>query len=388
MSKNFDAIVVGLGMAGAATLFELARRGHRVLGLERFTAPNQLASHHGGTRIFRMAYAEHPCYVPLLRSAQQGWREAESLSGEPLLMSTGSIHAGPEDSLEYTGAAAACRDHGLMHELLDARTLQERVPGLRLPEGYRAVLQPDGGILAAERSVAAFLSLAVQHGAQARYEEPVCSFDASVSDVRVNTSAGRYSAATVVLCAGAWMRSLVPELTDKLQVVRQVVGWFEAPSDHFRPERFPVFTIDTAVGPMFGFPSLDRQGLKIGRHQHLHEVVDPGTVQRSVSAADEQVMREALVRYLPGANGTMLASGVGVYTNTQDEFFILDRLPRADNVVLASPCSGHGFKFMPVLGQILADLAERRPAAHDISAFRLDRFDRFDRLNAAQEGLT
>jgi sarcosine oxidase len=372
-AKVYDTIVVGLGMAGASTLRELAKRGHKVLGLERWTSPNSKASHHGDNRIFRIAYAEHPSYVPMLRSAQQGWLDAEAELGTQLLHVTGSIHGGPADSAEFQGALKACTKHALAHEVLDSADLRRRFSGYRLPDDHRVVFQPDGGFVCAEASVRGFVDLARRAGADVREHEPVLDWQAVGGAIRVTTPQGEYHAARLVLTAGAWMPTLCPTLRPHLTVTRQVVAWLQTSDDSFLPERFPVFTLDTAFGPMFGFPAWGRPGLKIGRHGHRHERVLPDEVQLQVDGADEAVIRAAVRGIFPAADGPMLSSAVGLYTSTRDEFFVLDQHPEHPQVVLASPCSGHGFKFMPVIGKILSDLAEGATPEFDIRRHRLRR---------------
>jgi sarcosine oxidase len=378
-NRNFDVIVVGLGMAGAATLDALARRGVRALGLERFSAPNDQASHHGDNRIFRLAYAEDASYVPLLQAALAGWRDAEARSGRALLHTTGSVHGGAEASVEFRGALGACREHGIAHEVLDAAELNRRYPGYRLPAEHRVVFQPDGGFVAAEASIETFLELAKSRGATVKEKVAVRSWQVQAGLARVKTDDGQYVADRLVLAAGAWMPDLVPLLREHLRITRQVVAWFQPQEPAlFAPGRFPVFTLDTAAGPVFGFPQWQRPGMKIGRHGHRNEETSPGDVRRGLDETDRQVLQAAVSVSFPDAAGAMLSHGVGVYSNTRDEFFILDHHPEHSEVVLASACSGHGFKFMPVIGRVLSDMALDgcSPMDASLAPHRLDRFFR------------
>lgn len=374
----FDVIVVGLGAAGAATLHELAKRGARAMGIDRFTAPNDRASHHGESRIIRMAYAEHPSYVPLLGGAYTGWQALEQEAGIRLLHVTGSVHGGLPNGEEFTGAVKAAREHGLDYEILDARALEARFPAFQLPDNYRFVYQPQGGFIASEAAIGAYIAGAKARGSVVLENAPVDSWSSVDNHFVVDTSAGQFRAHSLVLAAGAWLPRLVPELAPSLWIERQPVGWFDTQSSrHFAFGHFPVFTIDTELGQIFGFPEWQRPGFKIGIHHHLHEEVDPDDFERQMNARDEEILRSHVRFAFPSADGPLLNSSAGVYTMTPDEFFLFDLHPRYRRVALASPCSGHGFKFSPVIGQIMADLVLTGVTDWDISQHRLSRFEGF-----------
>jgi len=371
----YDAIVVGLGAAGAATACELAQRGQAVLGLERHTAPNCHASHHGDSRIIRKAYAEHPSYVPLLEASYDGWRRLERESGRQLLYITGSVHGGGPQSEEFTGALQACVEHGLAHEVLEADTLRARFPAFHPEAGHRFVHQPDGGFVASEDAIESLISIARAAGADLRERTPVVDWRAGEGCVEVETPSGTFKARGLVLAAGAWIDRLVPELSRRVWIERQVVGWFDtAAAGPFALGHLPVFTLDTSAGPVFGFPEWRRPGFKIGIHHHLGERVDPDEYATAMNNRDEAALRRALALVFPAANNRLLSASTGVYTVIDDEFFILDLHPAHRNVVIASPCSGHGFKFSPVIGQILSDLVMHGDTVWDIGQHRLARF--------------
>ncbi|HEX9799928.1 MAG TPA: N-methyl-L-tryptophan oxidase [Thermoanaerobaculia bacterium] len=370
-----DVIVVGLGAMGSAAAAHLAARGQRVLALERFELGHERGSSHGLTRIIRLAYFEHPSYVPLVRRAFELWRELESAAGERLLHVTGALDVGPEGSEVFAGSLAACRQHALSHEVLDAAALARRVPAWRPAPDARAILQPDGGFLAAERAVAAHAARAAAAGAELRCGERVREWAATSHGVRVVTERAAYEAEQLVLAAGAWLPALVPSLAPLLVPERQVLGWFAvADRAPFAPERFPVFVLDAEEGRFYGFPEHAAPGLKIGKYHHLGERVDPETMERVCRDDDERALRGAVARYFPAADGALLDAKPCLFTNTPDEHFVIDRHPDAPQVLLVSPCSGHGFKFAPVVGEIVADLVERGETAHDIARFRLARF--------------
>ncbi len=376
-TAGYDAIVLGVGGMGSAACFHLARRGLRVLGLERYDVPHAMGSSHGVNRIIRLAYYEDPSYVPLLRRAYELWRELEAGFGERLLHVTGSIDAGGPDDEVFHGSLRSCELHGLRHEVLSSDELARRHPGYRLPAGHLAVFQPEGGFLVSERCVVAHVVAAQAAGAEVRARERVLGWEPDGDGVRVTTDRGTYRAGRLVVCAGAWIGELVPELEGLARPERQVLGWFQPRRpEAFRPEVFPVFNLAVAEGRYYGFPVWGVPGFKVGRYHHLGEEGTADGIDREPRAEDEALLRAFAERYFPdGAGPTMGLRGC-LFTNTPDEHFVLDRHPAYPQVVLASPCSGHGFKFCSVIGEILADLAERGETRHEIGRFGLGRFGR------------
>jgi sarcosine oxidase len=378
---SFDVAIIGLGVMGSAALAALARRGRRVVGIERYAAPHDRGSSHGATRIIRLGYFEHPSYVPLLRAAYPLWRDLEARSGRSLLAVTGIVEIGLPSSELVAGTLRSSRLHGLPHEALDAPSLMKRFPAFRVPGDFVGVFQPDGGFVRAEPTVEVLQALARDAGAEVRTEVRVLAVEPHREGVRVKTAQGDVLASRAIVAAGPWLKSLLPQLPVPIRVTRQVLGWFEpveaAGAALFAAERFPVFLLQNPDGAFYGFPA-DASGVKVARHTHKHhhldEAVDPDHHDRTVSAADEAVIRLVLAAHLPAANGRLMAAETCLYTMAPDGDFILDRLPQCPAIIVASPCSGHGFKFAPVLGEILADLATAGTTAHDIARFRLARF--------------
>jgi sarcosine oxidase len=375
---HFDVVVCGLGAMGTAALHHLVHRGRRVAGVERHAPGHDRGSSHGRTRIIRLGYFEHPSYVPLLRRAYELWRELEAASGRPLLHITGIAEIGPPEGVLVRGTLAAAHLHGLRHEVLAAAELMRRHPAFALPPDYVAVIQPDGGFVEAEPAIAAQVALATAAGAEIRCGETVQAIEPHAGGVRVVTDRGMLEADTAIIAAGPWTRSLVPELAVPLRVTREVMGWLE-PMDEALLSPFPVFIIESRHGMHYGIPPQRREGaagagIKVAKHHHRDETVDPDTCDRTVSADDEALIRAGIAEHLPAANGRLIAAKTCLYTMTPDHDFIIDRLPGTPNVIVASPCSGHGFKFAPVIGEILADLATSGGTRHDISRFRLARF--------------
>jgi sarcosine oxidase len=374
---DFDVVVCGLGGMGSAALFQLARRRVRVLGLERFAPGHDRGSSHGATRIFRLGYFEHPSYVPLLRRAQLLWRELGAAAGRPLLHVTGIAEIGAPDGVLVQGTLASARQHGLRHEVLSAPELMRRFPAFRVPPHYSAVVQPDGGFVEVEPALAAQIALATAAGAELRTGERVRAIEPGAGGVRVVTERGTVVARAAVITTGPWTRSLLPELSAPLRVTREVTGWFEpAEAALFAPGRFPVFILESRHGMHYGIPAHGDAGVKAAKHHHRDQAVDPDAYDRTVSADDERLIRAALAEHLPAANGRLIEAKTCLYTMTPDGDFLVDRLPGHPNVIVASPCSGHGFKFAPVIGEILADLATDGTTRHDIARFALTRFGR------------
>ena len=375
-NATYDAIVIGVGGMGSAALYELAKRGQRVLGIERYGIAHDMGSSHGFTRIIRLAYYEDPSYVPLLRRAYELWRELQEVMGEQVLHITGSIDAGPPGSFTFDGSLESCKMHGIPHEVLTSAEISSRFPGYRLPSETMAVYQEDGGFLVPEKCIEGYVELARGLGAEVHTDERVLDWSATSSGVRVITDAGAYDAERLVVTAGAWTESMLPALMGLAVPERQVLAWFEPKRpEHYQPATFPVFNIVVDEGRYYGFPEFGVPGFKVGRYHHMEEVVDPDAYDREPNLHDEVLLREFTENYFPDAAGATLSMKACMFTNSPDEHFIIDTLdPSQSNVVIAAGFSGHGFKFCSVVGEVLADLSLSGSTRHDIAMFRLGRF--------------
>jgi sarcosine oxidase len=370
----YDTIVVGVGSMGSAAVYHLAARGARVLGLEQFDVPNTMGSSVGTNRIIRLAYSEHPDYVPLLHRSYALWREIEKLAGEPLLIITGAFDIGTPDSWTVKGSLAACAQHSLDHEVLDARMIARRFPGYALSPDMVGVFQPQGGFVMSERCIAVYAAAALERGAHIHGRERVLRWEARGDSVRVVSDRGEYEAKSLVFTSGPWTAKVLPGLTKVAKPERQVLLWSQPKrSELFRPDVCPVFNMEAPEGRFYGLPIYGVPGFKFGRYHHLGENVDPDTVRRECDERDEAVLREGVRRYFPEANGPTLAMKACMFTNSPDEHFIIDRHPEHPNVSFAAGFSGHGFKFASVIGEVMADLALERATRWDIDLFRFDR---------------
>jgi sarcosine oxidase len=376
MSKgSYDVIVVGLGGMGSATLFELARRGRRVLGLEQFSLGHDQGSSHGFTRTIRKAYYEHPDYVPLVCRAYEGWYDLEQRTGRHLLTESGCLSIARPDRPLVAGVHESARQHGLPIESLPIGELRRRFPAFRFGDDYVGVLDSSAGFLYVDDCVPAHAREAARLGACLRENEPVVSWEAEAGGVQVQTRVGRYSAARLVLTAGPWAGRLLARWGAPLKVMRQVPLWFE-PGDPglFRRNVFPPYVADTPAGIFYGFPMIDPAGAKVAQHYGAPELDDPAQVERAVTQRDEEALRGFLRAHLPGLDGPRRHGVVCLYTLTPDRHFVLDLHPEHPNVAVAAGFSGHGFKFAPVVGEILADLTEKGHTDFPISMFRIGRF--------------
>jgi sarcosine oxidase len=375
---KYDAIVIGLGAMGSSAAYQLAKRGLHVLGLEAFTPAHQLGSSGGLSRIIRLAYFEHPAYVPMLRAAWTGWHELEAQTGAELLLETGGLYAGRRGSDVLEGSLRSAREHDLPHELLDADEVAQRFPALRLDPDMQALYEPLAGLLYPERCIETHLELARQAGAELHFEERVRGWTGYGGDgpLHVVTDTADYDAGRLIIAAGAWLPDLAPELELPLAVERNVLFWFDpaAAPDSLAPDRLPVYIVELDDDhAYYGFPLLPDQGIKVARH-HGGRSTTPDKLDREASAADEAPVRDFVARYLPAAAGRRRDARVCMYTNTPDKHFIIDTHPADPRVVIASPCSGHGFKFSNVIGSIAADLAIDGGTSYDIDFLSLARF--------------
>ena len=354
--------VVGGGVMGAAASWRLAQRGAEVVCFDRYSPPHAHGSSHGDSRIIRTAYFEGAYYVPLLQEAFGLWRELESLSGKSILTMTGALMIGSATSEIVTGTLEAATRHRLDVERMEAAELRRRYPGHAVRDDDVAVLDRQGGFLNPENAVAAMLSRVgtVRRDTRVEAIEPLLAeFD------------------RVVVAIGPW----TPELIDwiPVEIERQVHVWFAIGRDAaegrwFAPDRFPVFIRQASdFGDVYGIPTLDGTSIKVGRH-HQGDLTDPERIRRRVDETDVDPLRLMTATYLKGVSGHAVRSLTCMYTNTPDHDFVVDFSPRDSRVVVLSPCSGHGFKFAPVIGDIAADLVCDGGTSRDVSRFSAARF--------------
>ena len=361
MSERWDVIVTGLGAMGSAAVRELARRGLRVLGLDRYAPPHAHGSTHGRTRIIREAYFEHPAYVPLVQRAERLWMELEREVGERLFVRTGGLMIGPEQGQLVRGARASAQQHDLPYELLTSAEVRDRFPVLAPEPHAIALLEPRAGVLFPEACVRALLSCAARDGAELHTAEPILTWRVEGGAVRVATAIGEYVADRLVLALGPWLPEFLNGAQIQLRIERQMQHWFtpRARDEEFSPDNLPIALWETSERMFYTIPDFG-DGVKIAVH-HEGEITDPQRVRRTISEQEDANARALVDRFLPDAGGDLRDRAVCLYTNTTDGHFVIDHHPVHDEVVLASPCSGHGFKFATVVGEIVAKLIAEEP---------------------------
>ena len=378
----YDAIVVGLGGMGSATAYQLAGRGKRVLGLEKFSPAHDRGSSHGRSRIIRQAYFEDPAYVPLLLRAYELWERLERETGQELMTLTGGLMIGRREDELVSGSVRSAEEHNLPYELLDAEEIRGRFPPFSPDTETVALFEEKAGFVRPEETVRAHLDRAGALGADLRFDEPVVSWEASGEGVRVETHGGSYEAERLVITPGAWAPQLLADLGLPLEVTRQVMYWFEPKNgrEPFLPDRFPIYIWEPDDGNMFyGFPAQDGdRGVKAAFFRAGGTPTTPETIDREVHEEEIDLIRGYLAEYIPDLAGRYVDATACMYTNTTDEHFVISLHPELEQVAIACGFSGHGYKFCSVVGEILADLVTRGSTPHPIDLFTPARLKKAD----------
>ena len=376
---TYDAAIVGLGAMGSAAAWMLARRGVSVIGFDQFRPPHNLGSSHGESRVIREAYYEDPSYVPLVQRAYELWGELGAATDQTLLRETGALMVSEADGLLVSGALASARQHGIPHEALTAAEIRRRFPVMDAREPVVGLLEHRAGMLALDACIEAQLELAARHGAELRFDTPIerwtpTDLDDVEAPIEIATADGVVTAERLIITAGAWTSSLLRKLDLPLLVSRQVMFWMRPRGDASRFDlgELPIWMWERDAQDFgYGLPNTGH-GVKVGHH-YPADAVDPSTYDREVNAQDEATIRGWLEATLPDVSGEVLHAETCLYTNTPDAHFLLDLHPKRPNIVVASPCSGHGFKFAPAIGESIADLALERRSDHDLHLFSFER---------------
>ena len=375
--STYDVIVLGTGGVGSAAAFHLAKRGAKVLGLDRFPPGHAHGSSHGHTRIIRKAYFEHPDYVPLLHRAYELWSDLEVGSGKQLYAPVGLIEIGPSHGVVIPGILLSARQHGLPIEKITAGDLPKRFPGFTMAPDHEAVFERDAGYLFVEDCVVTHAAEARKLGARLQDGQAATSWSSTGSSVTVTTSAATYQASCLVITAGAWAGGLLADLGIALRVLRKHLHWYSCSEKTYRSDAgCPAFFYETGAGYYYGFPVLDDRGVKVAEHHGGTAIIDPLSDDRSVESDERGRVQAFLETNLPGVSPHATDHAVCYYTVSPDEHFIVDRHPEYANIVFAAGLSGHGFKFTSVLGEILADLALDQPPSQPIDFLSCRRFTR------------
>jgi sarcosine oxidase len=350
-------IVVGLGVIGSSAAYQLALRGQKVIAFDAHARGHNLGSSHGRTRITRQAYFEAPEYVPLVQRAQSIWQQLEASSGRELYSPTGAIFIGDEHGELVRGSLRSAQEHQLPHELLSGAQINSRFPAFEIPTDAIALFEPNAGILHADKCLETLQDKALSLGAELRFESAITEWSASGNSVTVRTSSGEtIKGEGLVLAAGPWAPKVLSDLNLPLTVRRMLcVNFDPEPHPRFAPENLPVWCVQFNNQFLYGFPSLQEQGIKVGRHDD-GEICSAETARRSVSEQEVLQVQALTQQYLPGAATSVLSTLTCLYTDTPDANFVVDRHEEYSNVVFMAGCSGHAFKFGPAIGEALADM--------------------------------
>ena len=369
-----DVIVLGTGGVGSAAMFHAARRGLKVLGLDRFPPGHDRGSSHGQTRIIRMSYFEHPDYVPLLRSAYRLWDELGEIGGQPLFQRTGLIYFGNPDGAVLKGLGASAHEHGLEVNQIDHEECTQRFPGYRCPDGAETMYEPDAGYLLVEDCVRAQLTEAVQAGAKHLHGADILSWRADGDGFVVETETGIHRASRLVITAGCWTKELLADLNIPLRILRKHLHWYATDdAGYAQSNGCPCFFFEANGGMFYGFPDIDGNGIKVAEHSGGVEIADPLNDSRDEEAEDTARIESFLRDCMPGVSMNRKRRETCFYTMSPDENFIVDRHPEHGNVVFAAGLSGHGFKFTSALGKTLVEMAIDGQTTDDVRFLGLER---------------
>lgn len=362
---SYDVIVIGLGGMGSAAAYHLAARGQRVLGLERFEPGHNRGASHGGSRIVRQSYFEDPAYVPLLLRSYELWErlgyDAGLLPGSPdeLMTLCGGLMIGPERSDAFAGSRRSAELWDLPHEVLDASEIRRRFPTLTPRPDEFALYEKSAGFVRPEATVLTHIGLARRHGAELRFGEQVLGWEVRGDLVQVRTTVGVHTAGRLVVCPGAWAAQLLADLGAPLTVERHVQFWFE-PSGHpaaYGADRHPIYVWEDDEGvQIYGFPADGGSAVKVAFFRRGRPCT-ADAIDRTVGADEVSEIAKYVAKRIPGLPGRFQTAAACMYTLSPDRHFVIGPHPGHEQVIVACGFSGHGFKFVPVIGEILADLA-------------------------------
>ncbi len=379
---HYDAIVIGVGSMGSATCYNLAMRGHKVLGLEQFDISHDQGSHAGQSRIIRMAYAEDSDYVPLLQRAYANWKTLEDQTKSKVFEKTGLVYLGRPDAEFMQGVKKSAVQYNVPIAKSAPAEAKKLFPQFKVPNDFEIILEPNAGFITPERAILLFVQQAVLKGADIRTRERVNGWKQEGAKVRVESTSGSFTCDKLVITAGSWASKIIPNFKPELQVRKQMLAWVAPKNwEFFSLGKFPCWILeDPDLGSYYGFPILppDQFGGPIGlklAHHFPGELSDPDKVNRNVTPGTEEDIRNMLKKYMPEADSAILSLKSCLYTNSKDENFIIDHLPGfSKQVTIACGFSGHGFKFASVIGEILADMAIKGKTELPIGFLRLNRF--------------
>lgn len=373
--SRFECIVLGVGGIGSAALYYLARKGVRALGIDRFEPGHDRGSSHGDTRIIRLAYFEHPDYVPLLKKSYLLWSELEETHRNQLLFKSGLLQTGPANGDVIKGIRRSAKLHSLEIEEVDKSDLNDRFPGFQIPDSHSVIFEKDAGFLLVEESIKAFTANAVNLGAQLAVGDSIVSWNQNDRLFSVLTEKNEYVSERLIVSPGAWVPAILPEVDVPFSIVRKPLLWYRTKSQDYSLENgAPAFLIEDGSGIFYGFPQTGGNEMKLAEHTGGTVIDDPFLPDRRLLETDRSSVECFIGSYLPGVTKNCLRHTVCMYTRSPDDHFVIDAIPGTLNGYFAAGLSGHGYKFAAVLGKALADLVVDGKSKEDLDFLRLSRF--------------
>lgn len=366
----FDVIIIGTGAMGSSASHYLSDNNLKVLAIDQFTPPHNNGSSHGETRIIRSSYYEHESYVPLIKESFKLWNDLQKKTDLPILEMTGGLMIGKENSELFEGSKTSAELHNLNHKIISNKDIKENFPQFITNNNELALLEKDAGILFPENCIKTFLD---NSNIDFAFNEKVIQINQNKSNIEIITDKNNYKTKKLIISAGAWINKLLPELNLPIKIERQVLFWFKTNNNKFSKEKFPIFLYEYEKDKIFyGFPDIGN-GFKVAFHQ-TNNFIDPDLIEKEVNNKEIDKIKNTLKEFMNLDSFDILKTDVCMYTKTQDTHFIIDYYPDNKNIIIASPCSGHGFKFASVIGKILSDMCIGNKINFDLNLFKISRF--------------
>lgn len=375
MKKNiYDVIIIGLGAMGSAASYYLSKNGVKVLGLDTYEPPHKLGSSHGHTRVIREAYHEGTSYVPIVKRAYELWNELDHEIEDKLILEYGGMYLG-DDGKYLSDAKKSAKKYDIPIKEFSSKEIKEKYNILNPPNNFKGLLENRSGAVFPEKAISNFLSKSINNGSSHNYNEKVIGWGKQSKFYKVETDKNNYFAEKLIFSSGAWIKNLVPSLKLPVKIERQVLFWFDPikDKDKFHYSNMPNTGWDLDNGMEFYTqPNIENKGFKVAMH-HNGKFISENDLNRESNADDLSIVKNFLEEYIPLANGKLIDSRVCVYTNTPDFDFIIDFYPNDENIIICSPCSGHGFKFTPAIGEICSEFVINNGTNYDLSEFSIKR---------------
>lgn len=378
--KSFDAdyAVVGLGSMGSFAFWQLAKRNKRVIGFEQYTPGHDQGAGHGETRIFRTAYGEGVEYVPLLQQARSLWQEFQTEAGIEIYTENKGTMFGPIGDAFIETVEESVHTYKLPHKKFSAEEAKQAYPQIKFKDNHKIICEEYAGFVRPELAIETAVKQGVKLGGTAYTEHPVTAIETDENGVLISVNEKQFRVKKVIVSAGGWTNSLLPQLNLPLELERQVLVWYDAKKPElFTQDKFPIFSRVVHGEGFYGFPTLDGKTVKVAIHHGGGDIIHhPNEVEREIHQRDLDKVTELVKEYFPDLKPEPVKAKTCFYTNTPDEHFIIGEAPGLSNVILLGPMAGHGFKFAPVIGKIGADLALEETSDLDIAIFDPNRFNK------------